>query len=79
MKSNPWSSKQSPLGVHEIADLLGCSRQSVSSWQVRKQFPEPDGVVGGGKVRLWKRESVVNWANATGRNKKGALAQVEVN
>ena len=46
MKSNPWTSKQSPLGVHEIADLLGCSRQSVSSWQVRKQFPEPDGVVG---------------------------------
>jgi predicted DNA-binding transcriptional regulator AlpA len=71
-KANPWADKEQPLGVREIANELGYSRQTVSSWQQRKQFPEPDGVVGGGKVRLWKRESVVNWANATGRNKNKA-------
>ena len=70
-KSNPWAENDQPLGVQEIAKELGYSRQTVSSWQQRKQFPEPDGVVCGGQVRIWKRESVISWANATGRNKNG--------
>ena len=69
--ANPWSDTDQPLGVQEIAKELGYSRQTVSSWQQRKQFPEPDGLVSGGQVRIWKRESVINWANSTGRNKNG--------
>jgi len=70
-KSNPWMVEDQPLGVQEIAKELGYSRQTVSSWQQRKQFPEPDGLVSGGQVRIWKRKSVIDWANATGRNKTG--------
>ena len=44
-KSNPWVVEDQPLGVQEIAKELGYSRQTVSSWQQRKQFPEPDGLV----------------------------------
>ena len=69
-KSNPWAENDQPLGVQEIAKELGYSRQTVCSWQQRKQFPEPDGLVSG-QVRIWKRESVISWANATGRNKNG--------
>tara|TARA_B100000029_G_C16779880_1_gene668829 strand:- start:133 stop:360 length:228 start_codon:yes stop_codon:yes gene_type:complete len=69
--ANPWTEAEQPLGVQEIAKELGFSRQTVSSWQQRKQFPEPDGLVSGGQVRIWKRKSVVDWANATGRNKNG--------
>ena len=71
-KANPWADKEQPLGVQEIANELGYSRQTVSSWQQRKQFPEPEGLVSGGQVRIWKRESVIAWANATGRNKNKA-------
>ena len=66
---NEWESKDQPLGVQEIADLLGYSRTTVSSWRQRKQFPHPDAVVSGGQVALWKKSSVVNWANANGRDK----------
>ncbi len=68
-KPNEWESPDQPLGVQEIADLLGYSRTTVSSWRQRKQFPQPDAVVSGGNVALWKKSSVITWANATGRNK----------
>lgn len=66
---NEWDSPDQPLGVQEIADLLGYSRTTVSSWRQRKQFPLPDAEVSGGQVALWKKSSVIAWANATGRNK----------
>lgn len=67
-----WDSDQEPLGVQEIAALLGYKKQTVSSWRQRKIFPVPDTVVSNGSVGLWKKSTVINWANATGRNQTGA-------
>lgn len=67
-----WAISDQPLGVQEIAELLGYKKTTVSSWQQRKLFPVPDTVVSNGTIRLWKRSTVINWANATGRNKTGA-------
>lgn len=64
-----WSDQDQPLGIQEIASLLGFQKTTVSSWRQRKLFPVPDQVVSGGTVALWKKSTVVNWANATGRNK----------
>jgi uncharacterized protein YjcR len=67
-----WSNSDQPLGVQEIADLLGYKKTTVSSWRQRRQFPVPDTEVANGTIGLWKRSTVINWANATGRNKTGA-------
>ena len=72
-KPNPWPEAEKPLGVQDIADLLGYSRQTVSSWQQRKQFPTPDAEISGGQIRVWKKSSVISWANATGHNPNGAV------
>jgi|TARA_B100001094_G_scaffold30746_1_gene25570 predicted DNA-binding transcriptional regulator AlpA len=68
-----WSQNEQPLGVQEIAELLGYKKTTVSSWRQRKQFPVPDHTVANNTVGLWKKSTVINWANATGRNKTGAI------
>ena len=82
LTSCPWTANEiGQLVVTQTGDTMfiahpnfmirKLTRQTVSSWQQRKQFPEPDGLVSGGQVRIWKRKSVIDWANATGRNKTG--------
>jgi predicted DNA-binding transcriptional regulator AlpA len=68
-----WSQNEQPLCVQEIAELLGYKKTTVSSWRQRKQFPVPDHTVANNTVGLWKKSTVINWANATGRNKTGAI------
>jgi predicted DNA-binding transcriptional regulator AlpA len=56
------------MGLTEIADLLGVSRQRVD--QIVKKdpgFPTPEAVLIGG--RIWKRGDVEAWARRTGRIK----------
>lgn len=53
------------VGTHEIAELLGVSRQRVQQLAARPDFPTPVAVLHMGKV--WRRSEVEKWATATGR------------
>lgn len=57
--------RETPLGTSEIAQLLEVSRRTVETWRHRGIFPEPDLTVSGSP--LWWKESVEEWARATGR------------
>ncbi len=54
------------VGLTEIAELLGLTRQGVD-YLVRNDpsFPEPVAVLHAG--RIWEREAVDAWARRTGR------------
>jgi hypothetical protein len=57
-----------PVGVNEISVLLDVKPSTVSQWGVRKNLPSPDAIVGGGNTKLWRIETILNWASSTGRN-----------
>lgn len=49
------------LGMSEVAELLGVTRQAVSNWRSRrKDFPEPTADLRSGPI--WIRSAVVQWA-----------------
>jgi len=60
-----------PLGVSEVAIVLSVKPDTVSSWQIRKMMPVPDALINDGRTRLWRTQTVLDWASATGRNEKG--------
>ncbi len=53
------------VGLSEIAQMLGLTRQRVDQLVRQAGFPEPDAVLTAG--RIWKREDVEAWARETGR------------
>lgn len=54
------------VGVREIAELLGISRQRVLElFRSHDDFPRPEAELSAG--RIWKREAVEAWARRTGR------------
>jgi predicted DNA-binding transcriptional regulator AlpA len=53
------------VGLTEIADMLGVSRQRVHQLAATEAFPAPEAEVSAG--RLWKRAVIEKWAKATGR------------
>jgi prophage regulatory protein len=54
------------LGVTEVAEVLGLSRQRVQQLtETDPDFPEPAASLARGRV--WSRESIEAWAKATGR------------
>jgi prophage regulatory protein len=53
------------VGVTEIGDLLGVSRQRADQLTRTERFPEPVAVLSAG--RIWRRVDVQDWARATGR------------
>ena len=57
-----------PIGVNEIATLLDVKPSTVSQWGVRKNLPPVDALVGGGNTKLWRVDTILNWASSTGRN-----------
>ncbi len=59
-----------PVGVSEIAVLLDVKPATVSQWGVRKNLPPVDAVVNSGNTRLWRIDTILNWASATGRNNR---------
>ena len=59
-----YSQDDQPVGVYEIALLLGVEPATVSSWRQRKRLPNPAGHLNKGRTG-----DVLAWANATGRNK----------
>ena len=52
----------------EVAELLGLSRKTLSSYKSRKRMPEPD--VQYGRTPLWKIETITNWRKANGTRNK---------
>ena len=59
-----------PLGVNEVALLLKVKPDTVSSWQLRGIFPRPDAYINDMKTRVWKIQTVFDWARSTGRNNR---------
>lgn len=54
------------VGAHEIAGLLGVSRQRVHALvTARSGFPDPVAQLASG--RIWQRKDIARWAAATGR------------
>jgi chromosome partitioning protein len=53
------------LGLSEVADLLGASRQTVGNWRQRREgFPQPRAELKSGPI--WRRDVIVAWANDNG-------------
>lgn len=53
------------MGVAEIAELLGLTRQRVHQLRQIEGFPEPTSVLAIGPV--WESADVERWARETGR------------
>jgi prophage regulatory protein len=53
------------VGVTEIGDLLGVSRQRADQLTRTEGFPEPVAVLSAG--RIWRRADVEVWAREAGR------------
>jgi predicted DNA-binding transcriptional regulator AlpA len=55
------------VGMTEIADLLGLTRQRVHQLvQTDPTFPKPEAELVGG--RIWKRVDIERWARKAGRS-----------
>lgn len=61
-----WMSAENALlGLSEVAELVGASRQTVSNWRQRRQdFPRPDAELKSGPI--WRREPIIAWARENG-------------
>lgn len=64
-----WNAYEDPVGVNEIAELLNVETTTVSSWRQRHVMPKPDKMINAGKTPIWKTSAIIDWANATGRNR----------
>ncbi len=64
-----WNGHEDPVGVNEIANLLNVETTTVSSWRQRHVMPKPDKMINKGKTPIWKTSTIIDWANATGRNR----------
>jgi len=54
------------VGVAEIAEMLGLSRQRVNAIvQTHSEFPKPVAELSAG--RIWLRKDIVAWARRAGR------------
>ncbi|MDE3205136.1 MAG: DNA-binding protein [Acidobacteriota bacterium] len=58
------------VGVKEIGQMLGVSRQRADQLSRAGDFPTPVGEISAG--RIWLRDDVETWAKAAGRYDKGA-------
>ena len=70
-------SSLSLVGVAEIADMFGVSRQAASNWRERHaDFPTPAASLRSGPV--WELSDIVAWANERGMHVKTEKAAVRV-
>lgn len=53
------------MGPKEVAEFLGVKRATVQQWSYRRVLPERDLTIG--KMPVWNRDTIVQWAVATGR------------
>jgi predicted DNA-binding transcriptional regulator AlpA len=64
-RSSTLESVHHLVGITEIAEMLGVSRQRVDQLASGEGFPSPEAELAAGRV--WAREAVEKWARATGR------------
>lgn len=64
-----------PVGIPEIASLLGYKRQTVDVWRSNRRLPEPDWMVGGSPAWAWR--TIREWAIKTGRLGRREAASAE--
>jgi predicted DNA-binding transcriptional regulator AlpA len=55
------------VGVQEIAELLGVSRQRADQLSRQVGFPEPVSTLSHGRQRVWDEQEIRDWATAAGR------------
>lgn len=63
-------SDNDPVGIAEIATMLGVKRNLVDQWQHRGLLPAPKWTVGGRPA--WERSAVVAWAKSAGKLANGS-------
>jgi hypothetical protein len=78
-KENSMGKSLDLLGVTEVAEMFGVHRVTASDWlqEATKQraagkrvpglLPEPDGWIGKRRQPVWRRSTIVRWAERTGR------------
>lgn len=57
-----------PVSVNEVAEILNVEPATVSTWKSRKLMPKVDALLNKGTTRVWRIQTIIEWANATGRN-----------
>ena len=67
LNTTKWNEDEDPLSIYEVAQLLNFKESTVSSWRQRHQMPKPDRMVSGGKIPLWKKKTIMDWAGQTNR------------
>jgi len=67
LNSTTWNEDEDPLSIYEVSQLLNFKESTVSSWRQRHQMPRPDRMVSGGKIPLWKKKTIMEWAGQTNR------------
>ena len=55
------------MDVNEVAELLNVKPNLISTWSHRNKMPEPDVLLNAGKTQVWLRDTIVQWANDTGK------------
>lgn len=58
-----------PVGILDIADAFGVSKQTAYTWSSRPDFPAPSAIVNR-STRLWSWGRVETWAATVGRAPK---------
>lgn len=53
------------VGVAEIAEMLGLTKQRVNQLSREPGFPPPEAVLSAGKI--WRRDVIERWARKAGR------------
>ena len=61
MEHTEYSFEDYPLGVNEIAEVLGVKPATVTQWQRRLLLPKPDASINKGRTKLWKNKTVVDY------------------
>lgn len=58
-----------PVGLTEIAELLGKAHETLKQWSRQGILPPPATKIGG-RVPVWSRREIERWARNTGRMPK---------
>jgi hypothetical protein len=62
-----------PLGVAEVAELLGVKDRTVHMWKYREIMPSPDWPEVN-RSHAWRRGTILAWAAATNRLRSPEVA-----
>jgi len=63
-----YKAEDFPVSVNEVAEILNVEPATVSTWKSRKLMPKVDALLNKGTTRVWRIQTIIEWANATGRN-----------